>query len=217
MTLKTRIFVFEGVDMTGKSTVARYVYEQLSVKFPNRVSLYRAPGGTENAEKLREASRTMNLSPFSQGLLFLSCLSDLAEQILKDIKEEKFIVLDRWLWSTMAYQLTYCSSKKAALLKAIIEEIHLRGVTSFYLSVTPEVLEERIAANTRPGVCDRFETSTPEYRKTILDAYNQIFTPGRHVPGGLIVQNSIIIDTVANDLESVKVISLGRVFEAVTQ
>ena len=217
MTKKCQLFIFEGVDMTGKSTVSRHVSEQLSLKYPGRVSYYRAPGGTENAEKIRDAARTMNLKPFNQGLLFLTALSDLRDQITEDIKDGKIIILDRWLWSTLAYQVSMSTSREALHLRGIIEEIHYPYNTCFYLSVTPEVLEERIASVTRPEIKDRFESSTPEYRKKILDSYEEMFCQGHRLPGGIRTLETVVIDTVVNDIESVKTIALGRVLEAVTK
>lgn len=98
------LITLEGIDGSGKSTQARKLYENLK-KLGYDVSLYRDPGSTEVAEKLREILLNFELHPITELLLFEGARSSLVrEKILPDLEKGKIVIVDRYIDSTVAYQ-----------------------------------------------------------------------------------------------------------------
>ncbi len=98
------LITLEGIDGSGKSTQARKLYENLK-KLGYDVSLYRDPGSTEVAEKLREILLNFELNPIAELLLFEGARSSLVmEKILPDLERGKIVIVDRFIDSTVAYQ-----------------------------------------------------------------------------------------------------------------
>ena len=98
------LITFEGIDGSGKSTQAKRLYEHLK-SIGYKVSLYRGPGSTELAEKIRELILGFEIAPTTAHLLFECAWSSLMwEQILPDLRDGKEVIVDRYIDSTMAYQ-----------------------------------------------------------------------------------------------------------------
>lgn len=99
------IFVFEGPDYTGKTSVTQMVKETLLKHFPDQVVSFRAPGGTPEAEQIRDFCRAAPINPIAQMLAYSTSFAITYDEIMKHYKEGKIVLLDRWVWSAMAYQL----------------------------------------------------------------------------------------------------------------
>jgi dTMP kinase len=94
--------VIEGIDGSGKSTQSRILKEKL----PDAL-LLREPGGTITGEKIRN----LLLNPESlmgdrtEMLLFNAARAELHEEIINPaLTAGKDVIMDRWAWSTFAYQ-----------------------------------------------------------------------------------------------------------------
>jgi len=70
------LITFEGIDGSGKSTQAKRLYEHLK-SLGYKVSLYRDPGSTELAEKIRELILGFEIDPTTELLLFECARSSL--------------------------------------------------------------------------------------------------------------------------------------------
>jgi dTMP kinase len=110
MKLKTKkgIFItFEGPDGGGKSTHIKLLAEFLK-KNGYSVVVTREPGGTALGEDIREVlldPRVKNLSLWSELFLYLSCRSQILEEVIKPALISREIVLcDRFTDATVAYQ-----------------------------------------------------------------------------------------------------------------
>ena len=91
------LITFEGIDGSGKSTQAKRLYEYLKAR-GYKVSLYRDPGSTPLAEKIRELLLSFEMDPTTELLLFESARSSLVwERIFPDLKEGKIVILDRFI------------------------------------------------------------------------------------------------------------------------
>lgn len=109
------LFVFEGPDHVGKTTIVKEVEKRflragqacLSLSFPGKED------GTIGAHiyKLHHALArydVMQLSPLSLQLLHIAAHVDAIERkILPMIREGTTILLDRYWWSTWAYGIAY--------------------------------------------------------------------------------------------------------------
>jgi len=101
---KNPIIVFEGIEGTGKSHHIRKIANYLTRKKIKFIQI-REPGGSENAEKIRNLILD-NKSTFNKEtdlLLYLSARSENIE-IIRQNAGKKIILIDRFSDSTIAYQ-----------------------------------------------------------------------------------------------------------------
>ena len=150
---------------SGKSTQAKRLYEHLK-SLGYKVSLYRDPGSTELAEKIRELILGFEIDPTTELLLFECARSSLMwEKILPDLRDGKVVIVDRFIDSTMAYQ-GYGREINLGTVN-ILNHIAIRGRKpdiTFLLNVPLEMALERIK-----GKRTRFEDK--DYLRTVRDAY----------------------------------------------
>mgnify|MGYP001770623915 CR=1 FL=1 len=156
---------FEGIDSSGKSTQAKRLYEHLREK-GYEVSLYRDPGSTPLAERIRELLLEFDMDPTTELLLFESARSSLVwERILPDLRAGKIVILDRFIDSTTAYQ-GYGREINLGTV-SVLNHIAVRGRKpdiTFLLNLPLEIALERIGEKRT-----RFED--PAYLRKVRDAY----------------------------------------------
>lgn len=159
------LITFEGIDGSGKSTQARKLYENLK-NLGYEVSLYRDPGSTHVAEKIRELILEFELHPTTELFLFEAARSSLViEKILPDLKDGKIVIVDRFIDSTMAYQ-GYGRDINLGTVK-ILNHIAIRGRKpdiTFLLNIPLDLALKRIE-----GKKTRFEER--DYLRKVRDAY----------------------------------------------
>ena len=104
-----RFITFEGGEGSGKSTQAGILANRLA-RAGRKVFATREPGGTPAAEEMREAllsGRVWQFGPFAEALMFAVARADHIEQAIgQALHEGKWVVCDRFLDSTRAYQGT---------------------------------------------------------------------------------------------------------------
>src|SRR5574344_2676657 len=98
---------FEGGEGSGKTTVASKVFEKLKNEKYN-IILTREPGGVKIAEQIRNIildKENTSLDDRSEALLFAaSRRQHLVEKVWPALKENKIVLCDRFLDSSLAYQ-----------------------------------------------------------------------------------------------------------------
>ncbi len=96
--------VLEGIDGAGKSTQVRWLGERLAVAgIPHVVS--REPTDGPHGRRLRESATRGRLAPAEELATFLADRrAHVAELILPALVLGKVVVLDRYYFSTAAYQ-----------------------------------------------------------------------------------------------------------------
>lgn len=97
--------VFEGVEGSGKSTQSRELHRRFEQAGMESV-LIREPGGTPTAEYVREwLIEGHDISPLTELLLFSAARASLVESVIRPaLSSERFVVCDRYIYSTLAYQ-----------------------------------------------------------------------------------------------------------------
>ena len=111
---KKSLFVtFEGIEGSGKSYQCNKLYNDLKKKnIP--VILTREPGGTGSAEKIRKviledyfrSDSKDKFDKYTDTLLYLAARNEHVENIIKPaISKKKIIICDRFIDSTLAYQV----------------------------------------------------------------------------------------------------------------
>ncbi|MHC4259498.1 MAG: dTMP kinase [Planctomycetota bacterium] len=102
-----KFIVLDGPDGCGKSTQTRLLLEWLEQQ-GIAVASFREPGGTAIGEKIRQIllnPEHITMSTAAEVMLYMAARVQLwTEKIAPALKENKCVVLDRWLSSTCAYQ-----------------------------------------------------------------------------------------------------------------
>jgi len=105
--LSGKFIVLDGPDGCGKSTQTTLVVKWL-IEQGVEVETFREPGGTAIGEKIRQIllkPEHIVMSTATEVMLYMAARVQLwQEKIAPALKENKCVVLDRWLSSTCAYQ-----------------------------------------------------------------------------------------------------------------
>ena len=105
--------VFEGVEGCGKSYQSKKLFNKLKkVNIPS--ILTREPGGTDSAELIRNLilkdyfnkSKNEKFDKYTDTLLYLAARNEhVLNKIIPALKKKKVIICDRFIDSTIAYQV----------------------------------------------------------------------------------------------------------------
>ncbi len=107
-----RLVVIEGMDGTGKSTHAKKLAEQFGLVY------FREPGSVSSAESIRDVLMKVEMSKEAQALLFIGARIEFVNNaLIPTLKSGKSVILDRYFFSTMAYQ-------HGALPWSVFTELH---------------------------------------------------------------------------------------------
>ena len=101
-----KLITFEGIDGSGKSTQIKLLSEKLNKNNIDNI-IIREPGGTFVSEKIRNIllDEKNQINKYTETLLFLSSRSQLVhEVIIPSLKKGIFVLCDRYIDSTVAYQ-----------------------------------------------------------------------------------------------------------------
>lgn len=140
--------VFEGIDGSGKSTVAKKVYEALSKEMPGKVVLTAEPTDTWLGDCVRQAGRE-GAAPAAEALLFTADRAEHTERIKAWLAEGKLVLCDRYHLSTLAYQgaaLRSAMGAKQALewLKSMNEKVIVRPDLTLLFTLNVQKAMERL-------------------------------------------------------------------------
>ena len=110
---KSFFIVFEGIEGCGKSYQSKKLYNSIKRKGFSAL-LTREPGGTKSAEKIRELiledyfskNSKEKFHKYTDTLLYLAARNEhIQNKIKKSISEKKIVICDRFIDSTLAYQV----------------------------------------------------------------------------------------------------------------
>jgi dTMP kinase len=169
---KGKIYIIEGLDGCGKTTVINNLKE----KFPKAV-FTREPGGSVFGEKIRNVlldDESKNESPLTNFLAFWSARSSHFDKvILPNINKGKNVFSDRADPSTYAFQIV--AGKNKDLEKLFFElrkKIFKIEPIYIYLKIPVSVSKERM--NGRVGKT-HFDRKNDEYHKMVKAGYDKFF------------------------------------------
>ena len=148
------LIVFEGLDGSGKRTHVSMLAKYLRSK-GRKVVVYNYPNKKGPYGKVIEKflQRSLDLSPTTQLLTFLADISKDQNQIFKDLSEGKTILMDRYVFSTIAYQ-NLPEERASEIVKHLK---FIRPHVVFYLDISPDIAFSRIRG--RRGAKTRYEMS----------------------------------------------------------
>ena len=162
---KPLFITFEGIEGSGKSYQSKKLYNNIKrIKLP--VFHTREPGGTINAERIRkiiltdyfDKKKNEKFDKYTDTLLYLAARNEhLINKIVPALKKKKIVICDRFIDSTMAYQV---HGKKVD--KNLVDIIHkhiLRSVKpdlTFILKVDINKAMKRIKKRKTKNRYDKF-------------------------------------------------------------
>lgn len=137
------LIVFEGIDGAGKSTQAEKLMKTLREKGFNAVYFREPSEGKWGREIKKKAAHPDSLSPEEELELFLK---DRKENVEKNLKpalwEKKIVILDRYYFSTIAYQGAKGIDQER--IKRVNEGFVIEPDLVFFLDVDPQEGLDRI-------------------------------------------------------------------------
>lgn len=170
-----KLITIEGIDGAGKSTLAGALVETLRAR-GLRVELLREPGGVRVSERIRALvmDPELPISLRTEALLYAAARAQLVHELLGPmLHEDRVVVLDRFLDSSLAYQ--------GAGRRLGIEEVRAinlfatGGLTpdrTLLLRIAPDAGRARQAA--RGEQPDRLEQESAEFFACIAAAYDEL-------------------------------------------
>ena len=175
-----RLLVFEGSDGAGKSTQIKLLAEKL-VAEGHKVVLLREPVGTEPGEAIRHILKhgKYALSPRAELLLMNASRAQLVDTvILPTLARGEDVLLDRFFYSTIAYQ-GYGRNLPLPTVKSVIKAAvgRLKPKHIFLLRIPLEVCLERRRSRQWDlpfAGKDRFEKEDVEFFNRVEEGYTQI-------------------------------------------
>ncbi|MCE9498980.1 MAG: dTMP kinase [Leptospira sp.] len=167
-----KFIVFEGIDGSGKSTLSKNVFEKLSKKYP--VELHREPTDYATGVYIRRFLKgEIVLSVTDQLEAFLEDRKlSLEKNILPCLDSGKHVLLDRYFYSTSAYQSDENFSP-GEILKMNLDQGFPQPDILFFIEIEPEESLKRVGKRIKEGEgLEVFETL--QLQKKIRDAYLKI-------------------------------------------
>ena len=157
--------VFEGIEGSGKSYQSKKLFKNIKKKnYP--VVLTREPGGTIGAERIRQVilkdyfhkNKSEKFHKYTDTLLYLAARNEhIQNKILKAKRTKKILICDRFIDSTIAYQVY---GKKVEF--KLIENIHkyilqkIKPDITFLLKVKSSKASSRLKKRKTKNRYDKF-------------------------------------------------------------
>lgn len=165
MRKKSFFIVFEGIEGSGKSYQAKKLYNNLK-KINKNTILTREPGGTKSAEIIRkiilkdyfEKNKKIKFDKYTDTLLYLAARNEhIKEKILPALRNKKIIICDRFIDSTIAYQV-YGKKVSQKFINFIHKQIlkKVRPDITFVLKVKKQSFLKRLRKRKIRNRYDKF-------------------------------------------------------------
>lgn len=167
---------FEGPDGSGKTTALSSLVDFLK---QNNIEfiLTREPGSatSNEAKKIREIilDPANDITPMTEAILYAADRRlHLEKLIWPALKQNKLVLCDRYLDSTLAYQGSgrQLGIKEMLSLQEIVTEKTFPDLTIFF-DISPEESEKRVDARAPK---DRLELAGKEFHQRVYDGYKQV-------------------------------------------
>jgi len=167
---------FEGIDFSGKTTQIELLQKKLESE-GSTVQVLREPGGTHISEKIRDIlldKDHQEMTDLCEVFLYSAARNQLVnEQIIPELNAGNFIIADRYVDSTTAYQgfgrhlpLELINNINQAATEGL-----LPGLT-FFLDIDPATVSKR--RQKRNSAADRLEISGDKFYDRVHKGYHKM-------------------------------------------
>jgi dTMP kinase len=164
---------FEGPEGSGKTTVLNQINKLLSENY-NVIST-REPGGVSTGEEIRNILLDgENIDIRTEALLFAASRREhLVEKVIPALKNNKVVLCDRYIDSSLAYQ----GHARGIGIEEVkkINEFAINGLypdLTIYLDIDAEVGRERILKNQRSQ--NRLDKETLTFHQKVIEGYKTL-------------------------------------------
>ncbi|MCK6226254.1 dTMP kinase [Staphylococcus hominis] len=164
---------FEGPEGSGKTTVLNQINKLLSENY-NVIST-REPGGVSTGEEIRNILLDgENIDIRTEVLLFAASRREhLVEKVIPALKNNKVVLCDRYIDSSLAYQ----GHARGIGIEEVkkINEFAINGLypdLTIYLDIDAEVGRERILKNQRSQ--NRLDKETLTFHQKVIEGYKTL-------------------------------------------
>lgn len=169
--MKGKLIVIEGIDGSGKSTCAKNLAEKLNSINIKTIYTFE-PTHSHYGAKLRDGMLSEDLDTEEELLLFVKDRKEHIEYMIKPALEEGyFIILDRYFYSSIAYQ-----GAKGIDINRIInmhKDFIIKPDIVFIFHLPIDIALNRIIS--KRGIADRFENET--YLKKVDKIFHSFNEP----------------------------------------
>lgn len=166
---------FEGGEGTGKTTIITYLSKYLKDKGYDVIST-REPGGIEIAEQIRRIIldvKNTKMDYRTEALLYAASRTQhLAEKVIPALNENKIVLCDRYLDSSLVYQGIARNLGIENVLKINMFATEYMPDLTFFIDVKPEICFKRIKDNNRE--MDRLDLENMDFHNMVYEGYKKV-------------------------------------------
>lgn len=194
-----KFIVIEGLEGAGKSTAIDVVLSTLTTHGIDSVSV-REPGGTLIAEQIRTILKTSHeeyLNRETELLLMYAARSQLIQEIIYPaLSHGKWVIADRFEWSTYAYQ-GWGRGIETRFIDALSELCtnNLQPDLIIYLNIDPEHGLKRAAERSKK---DRIEQEDLTFFRNVQKGYQHLCENSKNC---LMIDASLPLKTVQLNIQ----------------
>ena len=176
--MKMKGFItFEGGECSGKTTIINAICKLFEEKKIDYITT-REPGGIMIAEKIRDIILDPNntdMTPECEALLYAaSRMQHLSQKVIPAIRNNKIVLCDRFLDSSLAYQGYARGLGIDKVLNANAFALNYLPELTIFIDVTPEIALKRIENKDRNGKKDRLDLESINFHKRVYEGYHKL-------------------------------------------
>ncbi|WP_223703281.1 dTMP kinase [Sutcliffiella deserti] len=202
---------FEGPEGAGKTSVIQKIANDLAAEgYP--VLLTREPGGIKIAEQIRSVildCDNTEMDARTEALLYAAARRQhLVERVLPAVEEDKIVLCDRYIDSSLAYQgfARGIGIEEVLSINEFATEKQMPSLT-IYFDIEPEEGLQRIAANNKREI-NRLDQEKLDFHYKVKEGYSKVID--RYKERMLIIDASKSFNTVYDTVKKELVEYLGK-------
>lgn len=172
-----KFIVFEGPDGTGKSTIAKIIYNRLININKKAIYVY-DPGYTEIGNKIRDIlldRKNNNICATTELLLYCASRAQLTKEVIcPALKEGKIVLCDRYTLSTYVYQ-SLTGNWQDEELKSVLQfgSENIVPDYQFVFFAPLEICKRRMYEIDK--IPDRLESKSDDFFRKIHKRYEDVY------------------------------------------